>query len=70
MALTLLVDGVHSLSALRTLEIMANIVILGGGFGGVVAAESLAKQVGEKISALYVGQLVADNREQPVVVSA
>jgi len=24
---------------------MANILILGGGFGGVVAAESLAKQV-------------------------
>jgi NADH dehydrogenase FAD-containing subunit len=48
MALTLLVDGVHSLSALRTLEIMANILILGGGFGGVVAAEYLGKQVGEK----------------------
>ena len=27
---------------------MANIVILGGGFGGVVAAESLAKQLGAK----------------------
>ena len=25
---------------------MANILILGGGFGGVVAAESLAKQLG------------------------
>jgi NADH dehydrogenase FAD-containing subunit len=27
---------------------MANILILGGGFGGVVAAESLAKQVGDE----------------------
>ena len=26
---------------------MANILILGGGFGGVVAAESLAKQLGD-----------------------
>jgi len=32
----------------RTLDIMANILILGGGFGGVMAAESLAKQVGEQ----------------------
>jgi len=36
------------LYALRALKIMANILILGGGFGGVVAAEYLAKQVGEK----------------------
>jgi sulfide:quinone oxidoreductase len=28
--------------------IMANILILGGGFGGVVAAESLVKQLGER----------------------
>ncbi|MGH9882117.1 MAG: hypothetical protein ACRD6N_11835 [Pyrinomonadaceae bacterium] len=27
---------------------MANILILGGGFGGVVAAESLARQIGEE----------------------
>jgi hypothetical protein len=60
MALTLPVDGVHSLSALRALKIMANILILGGGFGGVVAAEYLAKQVGEKHQITLINELTKD----------
>jgi NADH dehydrogenase FAD-containing subunit len=29
---------------------MANVVIVGGGFGGIVVAESLAKKLGDETS--------------------
>jgi NADH dehydrogenase FAD-containing subunit len=42
----------HAALTLRSLALkeitMANVLILGGGFGGVVAAESLARQLGEE----------------------